>query len=209
MLLEKKNVEQGTIIAIWEITEPTIELFDSLHNKDIYIADLNKFTSNKRKKEWLAARILVETICGKDKIITYNEKGKPFLIDNSFHISISHTNNFVALIAHPTCEVGIDIEQISNRISKLKERFLHKDELLHIDSVQETIHLLLHWSAKEVLFKMMNEENVDFTEHLRIFPFTPETNGTFFGKEMRTKQQKNYTFAYCIKDAFVMLWSVF
>jgi len=114
----------------------------------------------------------------------------------------------VAVIAHPTREVGIDIEQISDRICQLKERFLHKEELLHINSAQETVHLLLHWAAKEVIFKMMNEENVDFSEHLRIFPFTPQKNGTFFGKEMRTKRQENSNFAYCIKDSFVLVWSI-
>jgi len=207
-MLLKKTVENDATIAIWEITETVPELLDLLHNKKTYSTDLTKFTTDKRKKEWLAARILVENICGKNKIIAYNEKGKPYLTDQSFHISISHTSNFVAVIAHPTREVSIDIEQISDRVCKLKERFLHKDELSHIDSAQETIHLLLHWGAKEVLFKMMNEENVDFTEHLRIFPFTPETNGIFLGKEMRTKQQENYTFAYCIKDSFVLVWSV-
>ena len=207
MLLEK-IVENDATIAIWEITETVPELLDLLHNKKTYSADLTKFTTEKRKKEWLATRILVETICGKDKIVAYNDKGKPYLTDNSFHISISHTSNFVAVIAHASREVGIDIEQISDRICRLKERFLHKEDLLHINSVQETIHLLLYWSAKEVLFKMMNEENVDFTEHLRIFPFTPQTTGTFFGKEMRTKQQENYNFAYCIKDSFVLVWSV-
>jgi len=208
MLQEIKKIENESTIAIWEITETAPELLDLLHNKKTYSADLTKLTSDKRKKEWLATRILVEAICGKDKIVAYNEKGKPYLTDHSFHISISHTSNFVALIAHQTREVGIDIEKISDRICHLKERFLHKEELLHIDSTQETTHLLLHWSAKEVLFKMINEENVDFSEHLRIFPFTPQKNGTFFGKEMRTKRQENYNFAYCIKDSFVLVWSV-
>ena len=208
MLQQTIEIENKGTIAIWEITETVPELLNLLHNKDIYSDDLTKFTTDKRKKEWLTARILVETICGKDKIIAYNEKGKPYLTDNSFHISISHTSTFVALITHPACEVGIDIEQISDRICKLKDRFLHQDELLHIDSAQKTIHLLLHWGAKEVLFKMLNEENVDFIGHLRVFPFTPQKNGTFFGKEMRAKQQENYNFAYDINDSFVLVWSI-
>jgi 4'-phosphopantetheinyl transferase EntD len=114
----------------------------------------------------------------------------------------------VSLIAHPTQEVGIDIEQLSNRICGLKNRFLHWEELLHVNSSQEAVHLLLYWGAKEVLFKMMDEENVDFARQLRIFPFTLETKGVFFGKEMRTKQQENYTFAYWVRDSFILVWCV-
>ena len=68
-MLFKKIVENDATIAIWEITETVPELLDLLHNKEIYSADLTKFTTDKRKKEWLAARILVEIICGKDKIV--------------------------------------------------------------------------------------------------------------------------------------------
>lgn len=202
----KNNDNSG--IAFWKIEEDVSDLLAQLKNKEIYLADFQKFSTEKRKKEWLAARILAETICGEDKIVAYNAKGKPFLTDNSFQISISHTKNYVALITHPAKTVGIDIEHISDRICRLKERFLSDAELQNIDNRNECIHLLLHWCAKEVLFKMINRENVDFSEQLCIFPFVPQQEGIFFGKEMCTKQQENYTFAYSIEKDFTLVWAV-
>jgi phosphopantetheinyl transferase (holo-ACP synthase) len=114
----------------------------------------------------------------------------------------------VALIAHPTCEVGIDIEKTSDKICRLQQRFLHSDELRHIDYQNEINHLLLHWSAKEVLFKILNQEGIDFSEHLRIRPFIPQLSGTFFGNEMISKQNALFTFTYSIEKEFVMVWAV-
>ena len=41
----------------------------------------------------------------------------------------------------------------------------------------EVYALLLHWSAKEALFKLMGVEEVDFIRHLRIFPFSLSEKG--------------------------------
>ncbi len=208
MLHTKKALPDGSIIAIWKIQESSSELFDKLHNKDVYMLRLAKLSTEKRRQEWLAARILVETFCGKDKIVQYNDNGKPFLADKSFHISISHTKNYIAIIVHSEKKVSIDIEQISEKICRLKERFLHPDELRHIDSAMEMKHLLLHWSAKEVIFKMINEENILFSKQLHILPFIPQDSGIFFGKESKTPQQQHYTFHYEIDTDFVLVWTI-
>ena len=42
----------------------------------------------------------------------------------------------------------------------------------------EVYALLLHWSAKEALFKLMGVEEVDFIRHLRIFPFSLSEEGS-------------------------------
>ncbi len=43
----------------------------------------------------------------------------------------------------------------------------------------EVYVLLLHWSAKETLFKVMGVEGVDFIRHLHIFPFCHGRGGVF------------------------------
>ena len=48
---------------------------------------------------------------------------------------------------------------------------MRTDEPSVFVSGTDTWALLLHWSAKEVMFKCMNTPEVDFREHLRIFPF--------------------------------------
>jgi len=202
MLYKTNTYSNKTIIAIWKTVESVPELWEILQNKDFYFADFQKLKTEKRQKEWLAARILVEMLCGSDKTITYNKNGKPFLSDNSFQISISHTANYVALIVHPTREVGIDIERFSEKICRLKDRFLNTEELQHIDSENESTHLLLHWCAKETIYKMQNQ-NVNFRKHIRVLPFVPQENGKFL-----CQFPEKHTLYYSVEKDFAMTWSV-
>ena len=192
-------------IAIWRITETIPELWEMLQNKDFYFSDFQKIKTEKRQKEWLVARILVEMLCGNDKTIAYNENGKPFLTDNSFKISISHTKDYVALISHPTQEVGIDIESFGEKIFRIKERFLSTGELQNIDKENETTHLLLHWCAKETIFKMQNQ-NVDFREQIHVLPFVPQQSGKFTCHCGLAPQ--SFEIHYSVEKDFVMTWDV-
>ena len=207
-MLYKHLTYSETKIAIWKTTETVGELWELLHNKDFYFSDFQKLKTEKRQKEWLVARILVEMLCGSDKTITYNENGKPFLTDHSYKISISHTLNYVALVAHPMQEVGIDIESFGKKILHVKERFLSAEELQHIDKENETAHLLLHWCAKETIYKMQNQ-NVDFREQIPILPFIPQQNGKITCHcGLAPQSPEKHTLYYNVEKDFVMVWNV-
>jgi phosphopantetheine--protein transferase-like protein len=104
--------------------------------------------------------------------------------------------------------VGIDIEAISPRILKIKEKFLSTNELECIDSTHEINHLLLCWSAKESVYKAMGKEDVDFKTHLQIAPFIPLEQGIFTLTECRTSAQRSYQISYVESDDYVMTWTV-
>jgi len=72
----------------------------------------------------------------------------------------------------------------------------------------DTWALLLHWSAKEVMFKCMNTPEVDFREHLRIFPFTVTEKGAFSAEEYRTPEQRKFEIRYMLHPDFVLTWQV-
>lgn len=95
--------------------------------------------------------------------------GKALSKDGSRYISISHTRGYVAVALHSSCEVGMDIEQYGTRVRKVASRFIRSDEEPAMMEGDEVYALLLHWSAKEALFKLMGVEEVDFIRHLRIF----------------------------------------
>jgi len=86
--------------------------------------------------------------------------GRPYLTDRSFNVSISHTRNHAAILIHPSKNVGIDIEEISDRVYRVASKFVSQDE--YIDPHHEKIHLLLHWSAKETMFKLLEESEIRF-----------------------------------------------
>ncbi len=187
------SIEQ-IIWSVREIHEPVEELLNMLEKKYLYLKHIEKTTSESRKKEWLTVRALLKEMLGDEKEILYTETGKPYLSDNSYQISISHTKGFVAIALHPKKSIGIDIEHISPRIQKIRSRFMNERENTNLDKTQEEIHLLLHWSAKESMFKILGEQDVDFQKCLHINPFNPVLNHLSSFSAYETKTEKSHSF---------------
>ena len=193
--------------AIWHITESVEELISSSRNNAIHEKAIAKFPHERRKLEYLATRLLMEHLTNSNNEIHYHSNGKPYLADHIFQLSLTHTAGYAAAIIHTKTPVGIDVETVSPRILKIKERFLSVDELENIDAHDGVKHLLLHWSAKESVFKAMGEEEVDFRDHLHIEPFSPKSEGEFILNETRTINRKSYRINYLSNDEFVLTWT--
>ena len=193
------------IIAISPIRFSSIELLSLLENKDYYTSIQEK-KSESRKQEWLSIRLLLKEILGEEKEIVYCESGKPVLKDQSYNISISHTKGYISLILNKNKSVGIDIERISNRVYNIRSRFLNEKEEVNISTQNELIHLLLHWSAKETLFKILEENDVDFKTQLHIYPFEPIINewGQFMASETKTEKKETFVIDYLVTKEYVL-----
>ena len=100
----RNTTVKNCIIAIWEITETLEELLKLSHL--ISTADFN---TEKRKKEWLASRLLLNEI-NPNYSISYNAFGAPEL-NNSSYISISHSKELVAIIISKQ-QVGIELQVV-------------------------------------------------------------------------------------------------
>lgn len=193
--------------GIWQITEEPDQMLSLLEKKELYLPYLETITNKTRKQEWLAARLLLKELSGEELLIRYHSNGMPYLPDSQYNISISHTKGYVAVILTEEKAAGIDIEYRSGRALKLKARFMSEKELNALSSGQEEVQTLLHWSAKEVLFKMMGEEDVDFRQHLHIEPFPLETEGVIKAYETRTTKLAVFTLSYEVKGEYVCVWS--
>lgn len=207
MPLYRTYSEGNLLLGIWKSDETTEQLMALLEHMEWY-ADKLVVLSEKRKHEWLSVRVLLKYLCGEEKEIAYFPSGKPYLKDESGHISISHTRGYVAVALHPSCEVGVDIEQYGVRVKKVASRFMRPDEVLALAGEDEIYSLLLHWSAKETLFKLLDEEQVDFVRHLRVFPFNLQEKGEFEACEYRTERHGCYRIQYLTHPDFVLTWSI-
>ena len=208
MALLKHFVNQKYQWGIWELTESFDELLNTLPDKgEMYSRGLKSFTSESRKREWIAARVLLYKLAGEEKKISYHRNGKPYFADKSGYISISHTKGYVAVIVSPQNEVGIDIEKYGERIHKVAHKFVRPDEDAHGDMPEATTKRLLIWSAKEVMFKCMNAENVDFLEDLKIDTF-PLGQYWMMAHETRTEKRNHFLIHYVVHNDFVMTWTV-
>lgn len=197
-MLIYENENEVAIWGVWEITERTDELLSLLENIDF----TRGLSSEKRLSELTAVRVLLKTLAKEEKIIQYTAEGKPYLSDNSYNISISHTKGYAAVILSKNDKVGIDIEYISDKVKRVRSRFISDHE--YIDDKNEIIHLLLHWSAKESMYKAIKMTGVDFKQDLHIEKFEPTCSGTFLGRETFTQTNNKFIIHYWVKEHYVI-----
>ena len=193
------------IVRTEAITETPDELLSQLEQKAWYIPTLAKMGVH-RQREWLTVRVLLKKILGEERQIAYTPAGRPYLTGCSYHISISHSKAYVAVAVDEDYPVAVDIEQISPRVEKIRSRFMSETEEQNLSQTCPLIHLLLHWSAKETLFKYMNEEDIDFKSQLHIHPFEPALGEwkEFTAHETRTGQQQGFVIRYLVEKEYVL-----
>ena len=203
-----RTYKQGDLtVGVWEVEESVEQLRSMFQDFSIYEEGFSRFSAESRKREWLAVRVLLKELCGEEKVIAYHSSGKPYLADGSMGVSFSHTRGYVAVVLHPSAEVGIDIEQYGTRVQKVASRFIRDDEWVSIESGDEIYGLLLHWSAKETMFKLMEDEAVDFVRHLHILPFTPKENGEFEACEYRSGNNRKFLIHYDTHPDYVLTFA--
>lgn len=183
------------------------QLRSMFHRFSIYEEGFACFSAEKRRQEWLAVRVLLKEMVGEEKEIAYLPSGKPYLKDGSMHVSFSHTVGYVAVALHPSAEVGVDIEQYGTRVRRVASRFIREDEKVSVASGDEVYALLLHWSAKETMFKLMDDEAVDFIDHLHILPFVLQPKGSFEAREYRSGQERNFLIHYDTHPDYVLTFA--
>lgn len=208
MPLYRTYRQDDLVVGVWKVVETLEQLRSMFQHFSFYASDYERFTSDKRKLEWLAVRVLLKELCGEEKEIGYYPSGKPYLVDKSAYISFSHTSGYVAVAISSACEVAVDIEQYGTRVHRVASKFIRPDEEISIQSAEnETYALLVHWSAKETLFKLLGEEGVDFIHHLRIFPCAPTEAGQLTAIEFRTSERRSYFIDYWTHPDFVLTYS--
>ena len=193
--------------GIWKLEEASDELLSLLKNKESYKSQLDLIHSESRRREWLACRVLLQELVDSSVLIAYRSNGAPYLLNSPLHISISHTKGYVAVLLQAQSVVGIDIEYRSTRVQKIRSRFMSEKEERALDKRNETEHLLLHWCAKETLFKMIGQENVDFQKHLHVCPFFYNSEGTLQVQETRTEKNEVFDLNYWVQPDFVVVYS--
>ena len=204
-LQDKTNDTQW---AVWKVEESLEALLALLPDARRVCCEqeLLQFASERRKIEWLSVRVLLYFMLKEDKQIGYSSEGKPFLTDDSFFISISHTKGYVAVILGSPAPVGIDIEQYGKRVHKVFDRFIRPDEQVEAYQGDTTWGGLLHWSAKETGFKCMKNADADLRK-LCLSHFIPQKEGTFQVREYATEGQSLFSVGYRICEDFVLTWT--
>jgi phosphopantetheinyl transferase len=195
------------ILEVKAITGTPDELLAQLDHKAWYEPALARM-GTQRRREWLTVRVLLKKMLGgEERQILYTDSGKPYLADSSCKIGISHTKGYAAVALDRDHPVAIDIEYISPRVEKIRRRFMNETETENLSQNHPLIHLLLHWSAKETLFKYLNEANIDFKSQLHIHPFEPVIGewGICTAHETKTDRKLHFTLNYRVEASYVIV----
>jgi len=108
------------------------------------------------KARCLVAGLFMRHVCGvtDDSLLTYGENGKPYLKDGGMYFNISHSGDYVVLVAAER-EIGVDIEKITPYSSAVAARCFTPDELewLKLQGTDEAFCRL--WTAKESIMKKL------------------------------------------------------
>ena len=195
-LLYIKEVGKKGKLGLWHITETVDEL---LKMKMVSAEDLSALNSNsneRRRKEWLAARILAEQLTGqKDIRIIYDAHKKPFLENSKKHISVSHSRNLLTAIMDER-KTGIDIELIKPKVIRIKEKFMSKDELSSLQKEKQEEQLTAYWCAKESLYKFYGRNELVFNRDLFIEPFQYSEKEIIRGCIKKNSIKKSFILEY-------------
>lgn len=164
-------------LGLWHIEEDYETLYRQVYLSDFDIQRMERFGSEARKVESLSVRALLQAMTTPDARIVYNESRKPFLVDNAYHISISHSHLYTAILLGKTRKVGIDLEYMSHRIERVSAKFIHPEEYVTPDPTLQTVHLYIHWCAKEAVYKICDKQDLNFQENIIIAPFVVSPDG--------------------------------
>lgn len=181
--IETLTTEQQAHILIWQLNEELPALLALWGEVPLPTRYMN-VTADKRRCEILATALLLRQHFGHDVAVQYTSNGAPHL--NKGYISISHTRNYVVIALHDKQRVGVDIEQLGEKVMRVASRFISPSEqpqlpsaaaLLPDGSSARNVALHLAWSIKEALYKIYPTA-VDFARDMHLSPFTTLPQGS-------------------------------
>lgn len=193
--------------GLWHITETEEWLRDNIILSPAESEAIGRIKGEGRRREFLAARILLHHMSGRSERgeLFKDDAGKPHLRDSIFHISISHTVDYAAAIAHPN-PCGIDVQRMVPRIRSIAGKFIGPGEQVQLTPEFELLQLHLIWSAKEAMYKAFGRRQLDFKNNLFVDfgSFTTRTTqGTAFLK--KNKAEMLFDLDFVVFDNSVMV----
>lgn len=189
--------------GLWLITEEESDLsyasFETCPDEIIH---------PQKRLEYLAGRALMKALT--ESIgLTYegvrkDEFGKPFLKSYPHQISLSHSYPYVAAQVDRNRPVGIDVEQIKEKLRQVGPRVLSPRELADADD--SLVKLCIYWCAKEALYKIHGKRNVLFGDHLLVEPFALAESGSLRAR-IEVAPEAQVPLRYYVTKAYVLVYT--
>ncbi len=174
----RQQVDDETEFAIWKIEEEAEELYNQLQLDEGEKAYYQQLSVGKRSLHWLGTRVLLRKMLRTDEYIDckVDAHGKPYLVNRPYHISLSHSFDYAAVMISKR-PVGIDIEQVKDKVERIAHKFMRKAEMDFINPNDKINQLYVCWCAKEAVYKCHGQKEVSFLDNILLEPFNFEGHG--------------------------------
>jgi len=113
----RQRIDDDMEFALWKIEEKADDLYSQLQLNEDEKAYVEQISNGKRHLHWLGTRVLLRKMLITNDYIDckVDEHGKPYLVTLPYHISLSHSFDYAAVMISKKHPVGIDIEQIKDK----------------------------------------------------------------------------------------------
>src|SRR5471030_2496743 len=175
----RQQVDDDTEFAIWKIEEEADELYSQLQLNEGEKAYYEHLGIGKRKLHWLSTRVLLRKMLRTEEYIDckVDIHGKPYLVNLPYHISLSHSFDYAAVMISKKSLVGIDIEQVKEKVERIAHKFMREEEMDFIGDAHKIQQLYVCWCAKEAVYKCFGQKEVSFADNILLEPFNFEGHG--------------------------------
>ncbi len=157
-----------THIKVWQISE-SAEFFAQFPSNWSMPA-IRAEIQSKKYLESIAARFclweLMQELHVVELKLEQDERGRPFIQDSDWQVSISHSFPFAVACLSKKPRTGIDLEKKGRNIQKIAPRFLNPIELA--EWREDELKLTLAWSAKESIYKAWQKPGLSFQKEIQI-----------------------------------------
>ena len=146
--------------GIWKITENNDSLLQKLNPNNEELSQLKKISHLERKAQSISAKLILNELA-QQKITVLYQNNIPYCKEYS-NISISHSDRYsVVLISKKN--IGIDLQIYSEKLNKIKNKFMNKNEIKNNHSLDE-IHQI--WASKEAIYKALKGAKCSLKENI-------------------------------------------
>ena len=205
----RKKLDNKAEIAVWQVTETEDELRNLVSVPTDELEEISLYRNESHRKQKLAVRALLNEVFEDKMYLNHHDNGKPYLENSVTNISITHTENYVAIIISDDDELGIDIESLDRDFSAVEQKALSEDEIDDLEKEKRNEQLAIYWCAKEAIFKRMSQNRVVFAEQIEVEKFNLRKEGeleaTFIHKD---EHEEDFELEYMIFDRHVLVWLV-
>ena len=158
-----KEVAPDVKLGLWKMDDDILQILsESSDMRKLFDTEISQYRSDSRRNEKLAVYSLLWKMTNSKVIVSHNEDGKPIV--DGYNISISHTRGYASVILSKLKNVAVDIEYYSDRVARIADKFIRKDEI-----AKDVGSQLINWSAKETVYKYFSEQDLQYFD-MKLMP---------------------------------------